>query len=158
MRRIIFISLTAWLVLLGNTVLADTIYTWTDADGVKRYSNSQPPENAENVQKIQEVQYDDGGADRNRQEYDRMVKDASREADRQLEEQARKKARQAAAKQRQEEAQKAQHIDEERAKLMKEIAAIQNRGYSTTFTKGMKDNLIKEVQEKIDQLEGGSGN
>ena len=157
MHRIIIFSLALCCLLVGNTASADSIYTWTDADGVKRYSNSQPPEDAQNVQAIEEVQYDQVGAEKSRQEYDRMVKDANREADRHFEQQARKKARQAEARQQKEQEQKAQEIDQERAKLQKQIEDIQKRGYSPTFTKGMQDNLIKEVQEKIDQLEGGSG-
>ena len=40
-----------------------------------------PPEDVENVQTIPEIPYDQGGEDQNRQEYDRMVEDASKDAD-----------------------------------------------------------------------------
>jgi hypothetical protein len=156
MRWIIVTALSAWFVLLGSTTMADTIYTWTDADGVKRYSNAQPPQGVGNVQTIEEVQYDDTGADRNRRNYEAMVKEASKAADRHFEQQDRKKAMQADAKRRREQEAQNQKIAEERARLMKEIEAIKQRGYSPTFTKGMQDNLIKEVQAKIDQLDQGS--
>ena len=55
MRRIIITVLIVWFMLLGGTAMADTIYTWTDADGVKRYSNHQPPEGVDNVETIEEV-------------------------------------------------------------------------------------------------------
>ena len=123
--------------------MADTIgtYLWKGSD----------------AKTIDEVQYDQVGAQQSRQEYDRMVKDASREADRHFEQQAIKKTRQAEARQQKEQEQKAQQLEQERAELQKQIEEIQKRGYSPTFTKGMQDNLIKEVQEKIDQLEGGAG-
>ena len=156
MRWIIVTGLTAFFVLLGSTTMADTIYTWTDADGVKRYSNAQPPEGVGDVQTIEEVQYDDTGADQNRRNYEAMVKAASKEADRHFEQQDRKKAMQAEAKRRREQAAQDEKVAEERARLMKEIEAIEKRGYSATFTKGMKENLIKEVQAKIDQLDQGS--
>jgi DNA topoisomerase VI subunit B len=156
MCRIIII-LAVFSLMAFNNVSAGAIYTWTDADGVKRYSNSQPPEDAENVQTIEEVPYDGSGADQHRQEFDRMVKDASREADRHFKQQAQEKARQAEAKQRQQQAEKAQQIAAEKARLLKEIEAIQQRAFSPTFTKGMQDNLIREVQEKIDRLESGAG-
>ncbi|BBO69522.1 hypothetical protein DSCA_34520 [Desulfosarcina alkanivorans] len=157
MHRTIVAGLTALLFLLGGTATAGTIYTWTDADGVKRYSNSQPPEDARDVQTIEEIQYDQGAEDQRRQEFDRMVQEASEDADRHFETRAREKEQQAeASRQRRQEA-KDRQIEEARAELLKEMDAIQDRGYSATFTQGMKENLIKAVQEKIDQLEAGAG-
>jgi hypothetical protein len=45
-------------------------------------------------------------------------------------------------------------VDEERARLRKEIATIQGRGLGPTFSAGQKENLIRQVQERINQLEG----
>lgn len=157
MGRIIIIVLTAWFVLLGGTAMADTIYTWTDADGVKRYSNHQPPENVDNVETIEEVQYDATGADSSRREFEQMVKEASQEADRHFEQQAREKAMQAQAQQRREQNAQDEKIAKERARLMEEIEAIKQRGYSATFTKGMQDNLIRQIQEQIDRLDQDAG-
>ncbi len=156
MRRIIITLLTALFVLSGGTAMADTIYTWTDADGVKRYSNHQPPEGVDNVETIEEVQYDATGADSSRREFEQMVKEASQEADRHFEQQAREKAMQAQAQRRREQKAQDEKVAEERALLMKEIEAIKQRGYSATFTKGMQDNLIRQVQEQIDQLDQGA--
>lgn len=158
MRPMIISGLTVLLFLFGSTVSANTIYTWTDADGVKRYSNSQPPEDAVNVQTIEEIQYDQDNDNQRRQEYDRMVEDASQSADRHFEEQAEKEKRQAEARQQREQEMKNQQIEKARAELLKEIDDLQKRGYSATFTQGMKENLIKAVQEKIDQLESSAGN
>ncbi len=156
MRRMIAFNLVVLFFLFGGIVVAGTIYTWTDADGVKRYSNAQPPEDTENVQTIREVQYDQRGEDRSRQEYNRMVEDASRKADRHFKEQARKKDQQAEVRQQRQQEEKDQQIDAERARLLKELETIQKRGYSSTFTKGMKESLIKEVQDKLDRLAGHS--
>lgn len=153
MRWISPIALVACLLLVGNTVPAGTIYTWTDADGVKHYSNEQPPEDVDKVQTIEEVQYDQAGADQKRQEYDRMVEEASEEADRHFDQQAQEKARQEEERQQQQLEEKEHRIAEQRARLEKEIEAIRNRGLGPNFTKGMQDNLIRQLQEKIDQLE-----
>jgi acyl-CoA reductase-like NAD-dependent aldehyde dehydrogenase len=158
MCRMIVLNLTVWFFLFGGTVTAGTIYTWTDADGVKRYSNSQPPEDAENVQTIDEIQYDQRGDDQRRQEYNRMVERASKSADRHFEEQAREKERQAEARQQREQDARDQQLEKARAELLKQIDDLQKRGYSATFTKGMKENLINGIQEKIDQLENNAGN
>lgn len=153
MRSISLIALVASLLLVGNAASAGTIYTWTDADGVKHYSNEQPPEDNENVQTIEEVQYDQAGAERNRQEYNRMVKEASEKADRHFNEQAREKARKEEERRQQQIEAKGQRIAEQRARLEKEIQTIRNRALGPNFTKGMQDNLVRQLQEKIDQLE-----
>lgn len=153
MRSISLIALVAILLLVGNASSAGTIYTWTDADGVKHYSNEQPPEDNENVQTIEEVQYDQAGAERNRQEYNRMVKEASEKADRHFNEQAREKALKEEERQKQQIEAKEQRIAEQRARLEKEIQTIRNRALGPNFTKGMQDNLVRQLQKKIDQLE-----
>ena len=153
MRRMIIFSLTALFFLFGNTVIADTIYTWTDADGVKRYSNSKPPEDVENVQTIQEIQYDQRGDDQRRQEYDRMVEDANQRADRHFKEQAEQKAQNAKAERRQQLEAQAQQIEETRSQLQKAIDDLEGRALSRTFSNGQKEYLIKQVEEKIGQLE-----
>jgi hypothetical protein len=153
MRWIPLIALVACLLFFGNTVPAGTIYTWTDADGVKHYSNEQPPEDNENVETIEEVQYDQAEADRNRQEFDRMVEEASEEADRHFEQQSREKARQEEERQQRNKEVKKQQAAEQRTRLEKQIETLRNRGLSPTFTKGMRDNLIRQLQEEIDRLE-----
>lgn len=153
MHRMSIVGWVALFCLFGQTVVAGTIYTWTDADGVKRYSNSQPPEDVENLQSIPEIQYDQAGDDQNRQTYNRMVEDASQSADRHFEEQAQQKAQAAQAERTQQMAAQAQRNEEERAKLQKNIDDLKGRALSTTFSKGQKEYLIKQVQEKIDQLE-----
>lgn len=157
MRWTVIVGMAAALALAAHAAAADTIYTWTDENGVKRYSNSQPPEDAGQVETIEGVRYDDAGSDANRQAYDRMVKEAAQEADRQFKQQEQEKAQRAEAQKQKEAKAEALRIAEERDRLLKQIEEIKNRGYSPTFTKGMQDNLIREVQEKIDKLESGAG-
>lgn len=66
----IFLFITACCV-FASTALAD-IYEWTDADGVKHYSNYAPPENSKILMKTKEEPYDEG-ADRARAEADRQA-------------------------------------------------------------------------------------
>ena len=152
MNRTIVLILLVLSLMLVNVVLAGTIYTWTDADGVKRYSNTEPPEGAKNVKTIEEVQTSKDSSDQIRQNYDRMVEEASQDADRQFQEQAEKKAREAEAEQKRKLEKQAQQIEQEREKLQQEIEAIQHRGLSPTFSAGQKEYLIKQIQDKIDQL------
>ena len=144
--------------IVGGPAVAGTIYTWTDANGVQHYSNTQPPEDAANVQTIDEVDYDAVGADRRRMEFDRMVEQASEEAERHFDQQARQKALQAEQRKQLQKQARAQRVSEEKARLANEIEAIQNRALGPTFTQGMRDNLVRQLQEQIDRLEEGSAN
>ena len=138
---------------LGYTVCTAAIYTWTDAHGIKRYSNAQPPDDAENVRRIDEIPYDPQNAERIRQEFEQMVEEAGREADRHFEEQAEEKAREEQLEQEEKQAQQDQRIARERAGLEQQIAEIERRGLGPHFTAGMKENLIRQIQEKIERLE-----
>ena len=158
MRIPIILTLTICLSILGSPSWAGTIYTWTDADGVKRYSNSQPPEDVEDVQTIDEVEYDDTDAESRRRDFDRMAEEAGEEADKHFESQARQQARQEAQQKKRKEEARNQQIAAEKARLMKKIEALQNRGLGPNFTKGMRDNLIRPLQDKLDQLEKDSAN
>lgn len=139
--------------LFVNVGLAGTIYTWTDADGVRRYSNAQPPEGAENVQTIDEVQSKQHNTEQVRQEYDRMVEEASQEADRHFEEQAEKQAKAREAARQREQEKHRQQLEQKRQELQQELESIRNRGLSTTFSAGQKEYLMKQVQDQIDRID-----
>ena len=158
MYRTLILMITAGVMIVGGPAVAGTIYTWTDANGVQHYSNTQPPEDAANVQTIDEVDYDAVGADRRRMEFDRMVEQASEEAERHFDQQARQKALQAEQRKQLQKQARAQRVSEEKARLANEIEAIQNRALGPTFTQGMRDNLVRQLQEQIDRLEEGSAN
>lgn len=153
MHRIIYVACFVLCSLVFGMAVAGTIYTWTDADGVKRYSNSQPPEYARDVQTIEEVDTSQQGDDLQRQEFDRMAEEAGKEADRHFEEQAEKKAQEAEADRQQQLEDQNQRIEEELSKLQKEIDDLKGRGLGPTFSAGMRDNQINLVQKKIDLLE-----
>lgn len=151
-RIIAFFGLIAS-IMLGDVALAGTIYTWTDADGVRRYSNAQPPENAENIKIIDEFKTDRDKSDQLRQEYDRMVEEASQEADRHFEKDAERKAKARQAAQQRKNEKHDQQLEQERQKLQKEIESIQNRGLGPTFSAGQKEYLIKQIQEQLNQID-----
>ena len=72
---------------------------------------------------------------------------------RHFEEQADEKTQEAEARRQQQLEAQARRIEQERAKLQKEIDDIQGRGLSRTFSSGQKEFLIRQIQERIDQLE-----
>ena len=156
MRWAVILYLGAVVALFTQLASADTVYSWTDEIGVKRYSNSHPPQNARQVESMQELPFEASGSDERRRAYDRMVEESAKEAERQFEEHAREEARRAAARKQKTHRQEAERVAEEQARLLEQIEEIRNRGYSASFTKGMQDNLIREVQEKLDQLKSGA--
>ena len=156
MSRIVTSGFAVCFLLCATMVSAGTIYTWIDADGVKRYSNSQPPEGAQHVRRIDEIPYDQGHEDSNRQAFDRMVDDASKQADRHFKEQDEKKAREAIEEKARQQQAQSDRLATQRAELQREIDAIQNRALGPTFTGGMKENQIKQLQDQIDRLEIGN--
>lgn len=148
-------GLIGWMLsfMLVGVTMAGTIYTWTDADGVKRYSNAQPPEGTGNVRTIDEVQSSQDNSSQIRQEYDRMVDEASQKADRHFKEQAERKAKARDAEKEQKKDQYDQQLLHQRQKLLQEIDALRNRGLSATFSAGQREYLIEQLQEKIDQID-----
>lgn len=154
MKAVIMLALAIGLLSAANAS-SDTIYTWTDANGVQQFSND-PPKNVENYQQIetQDIRPDSPAAGNNRRSgYDRMVQRATQEA-RQLEAQRRaKEAAQAAEEKRLAEKRHQEEIAPEHNRLLEQLEAVKNRAVSPTFSPGMKQARIKEIQAQIDALE-----
>ncbi len=155
MCRIAVCFIIVWLMAAAPSG-AGTIYTWTDKDGNKRFSNEPPPEGVTEYQ-VQTMPSSATSAEtpgqNRRPEYDRMVEEAKAER-RQLEQERKAaEAAKAAERKRQAELERQSRIDAQRKELEREIEAIRNRALSPTFSKGMQEAQIKAIQEQIDQLE-----
>jgi Skp family chaperone for outer membrane proteins len=134
------------------TGAAGTIYTWTGADGVRRYSNSPPPEGVDNVKTIDELQGDPAEEGRAREEFNRMVDEANRQADEQIADQEKAKARAAAAEENRKQNSLAERVAAERKALQAEIDSIAARALGPTFSAGQKAAMIKALQDKINRM------
>lgn len=151
MCRILIVCL-ALMLLGGGSVTSGTIYTWTDAKGVRHFSNTPPPEDVEQVRRIEALPPGPADDDQSRRDFERMAQEAAREAERYHQEQAQQRAQAAEARRQQQEQQEAERIANERARLEQEIEALEQRAISPTFTPGMRDNLIGQIQEQIKRL------
>ena len=90
--------------------------------------------------------------DEARQAYDKMVEESVKEADEYLQEkESRKKAADTQAQSMQDSAQ-SEKIQAEAQRIQAEMDAVSNRGLGPTFSQGMKDNLLKQLQDKLNQL------
>jgi uncharacterized membrane protein len=144
-----WITVTLMVLLLSIPAFGDTIYIWTDKNGVKRFSD-QPPTDVEEFETVQGEKA--GAEDENREGLQQMfnqVEQENREADQRRAEQ--EAARKAEAE-RKAEAQKEAKSKAERDRLQQQIDALNKRALSSTFTQGMRDNQIKELQKQIDAL------
>ncbi len=142
--------------LFAAVVPADTIYRWTDEQGVQRFSNDPPPEGIEKFKKSEtqaSPPQNRSTVEERRPGYDQMVRQASAEA-RQLEHQRKAEAAaEASEKKRLAEAQRKQKIQAERNLLEQQIEAIKNRALSPTFPPGMKQAQIDKIKKQIEALE-----
>jgi hypothetical protein len=91
-------------------------------------------------------------ADDARQAYDKMVEESVKEADEYLQEKANKKKAAEAEAQSPQEVAMDERVQAEQKRIGAEMDAIRNRGLGSGFTQGMKDNLLEQQQDKLDQL------
>jgi len=90
--------------------------------------------------------------DEQRQAYDKMVEEATKEADEYVQEKQNEIKAVKAEAQAQQDAALDERVQAEQARIQAEMDTVQERGLSTTFSQGMKDNLLLQLQNKLDQL------
>ena len=90
--------------------------------------------------------------DKQRQEYDKMVEDATKEADAYLNEKENQKKEAEAEAQVQKDTTLDERVQTEQARIHTEMDQVRGRCLSTTFSQGMKDNLLQQLQDKLDKL------
>lgn len=140
---------TLLVLLLSMPAFGDTIYVWTDKDGVKRFSDQPPTE----VEKFETVQGDQSGAEEeNRQGLQEMYDQVDRENREADQRRAEREAARKAEAERKAAAQKEARTKAERDRLQQQIDSLKQRALSPTFTKGMRDNQIEALQKQIDEL------
>ncbi len=90
--------------------------------------------------------------DEARQAYDKMVEESVKEADEYLQGKERKKKAADAQAQSEQDSALSERIQAEVQRIQAEMDAVSNRGLGPTFSQGMKDNLLKQLQDKLDRL------
>ncbi|MBI5063012.1 MAG: DUF4124 domain-containing protein [Desulfatitalea sp.] len=147
MRNCIIATLIV--LLLTIPAFGDTIYIWTDKNGVKRFSD-QPPAD---VEKFETVQGEKAGAqDENREGLQQMFNQVEQENREAEQRRAESEAERKAAAEHKAEAEKEARIKAQRDRLQQQIDALNKRGLSSTFTQGMRDNQIQELRKQIDAV------
>lgn len=91
-------------------------------------------------------------ADEQKQAYDKMVEEATREADDYVEQKQREQRQAADAVQTRQDADLDARVQAERDRIDGEMNTIRERGLGPNFTEGMRENQLRLLQEKLDQL------
>lgn len=90
--------------------------------------------------------------DEQRKAYDKMVKEATREADDYVQEKQKEQKASATDAHAQKDAALENRVQAERQRIDAEMDTVRGRGFSTTFTQGMKDNQLQLLQNQLDGL------
>jgi hypothetical protein len=91
-------------------------------------------------------------ADKARQAYDQMVEEAKRESEAYLKEKEQADKEMQEAAQAQQDAVLEERMQAEQARIQAQMDAIRGRGLSSTYTQGMRDNQLQQLQDKLDRL------
>ena len=135
--------------------LADeNIYTWTDNDGVKRFSDRQP-ENVKHYDtiKISPEQSEEGGAaGGSRTEYDHMIESIRQEKQQTEQERIQGEADRTAEEKRNAETRKNERIEAERRQLQEKIDDLKKRPTSRAYSQSLKNARIEEIEKQLEKL------
>jgi hypothetical protein len=155
MKYLPILGLIGLVFLFITDLNADNIYSWTDENGVRQYSNTAPGNDAKDVEIIKEIphtQDDEKKSGQSANELDRVLDELEaenraaeierEEKDKKIEAEKNKAAQDKLNKK----------IQTERERLYNEIRRIEQRS-TRNFSVGMKKLKIKEYQEKLDLLE-----
>jgi len=87
-----------------------------------------------------------------RQAYDKMVEEATREADEYVQEKQNQQKASAAKSQKQQDDALEKRVEAESERIKTEMDSVSNRSMGSGYTQGMKDNQLKQLQDKLDRL------
>lgn len=135
--------------------LADeNIYTWTDKNGVKRFSDRQPEDVKHyDTIRIPPDQSEYGApAGGSRPEYDQMIESIRQKKQQTEQERIQTEADRAAEEKRNADARKKERIEAERRQLQEKIDDIKKRPTGRTYSQSLKNAQIGEIEKQLDKL------
>ncbi len=141
--------------LLSLQVHAGSIYSWTDGNGIKRYSNTQPSEETEHVEIIEEMPHDGRISDKNQERHRSIMKLKDRNQASEAERKKKEEKREAAKAEEKANAKKeiAEKVRAEKNRLLEEIKRYERLAVTPTFSLALKNSIIKRLKDKITHLE-----
>jgi hypothetical protein len=132
----------------------ENIYTWTDKNGVKRFSDRQP-DDVKHYDKIR-IAPDRSGfgvpAGDSRSEYDQMIENIRQEKQLTEQERIQAEADRATEEKRGEDARKMERIEAERKQLQEKIDDLKKRPTGRAYSQSLKNARIGEIEKQLDML------
>jgi len=156
MKYFLILWLSGLVLLFVPDLNAGSIYTWTDENGVKRYSNAAPGEDAKDVEIIKEIphtQADKEKSGQNAEKFEQVLEEleAENKAAEVEREQKNKKIEAEKKKVALDKLNKKVLLEKER--LQNEIKRIEQLAIGGPYSLAMKKTKIKEYQVKLVLLE-----
>ena len=156
MKYFLILWLSGLVLLFVPDLNAGSIYTWTDENGVKRYSNAAPGEDAKDVEIIKEIPHTQADKEKSGQNAEKLEKvleelEAENKAAKIEREQKNEKIEEEKKKAALDKLNKKVLLEKER--LQNEIKRIEQLAIGGPYSLAMKKTKIKEYQDKLDLLE-----
>jgi hypothetical protein len=143
------------IILWGCPCLAgENIYTWTDKNGVKRFSDRQP-EDVKHYDTIRiSPDHPEFGAPAGdiRPEYDQMIESIRQEKQQTDKARIQAEADRAAEEKRNADAREKERIEAERRQLQEKIDDLKKRPTGRTYSQSLKNARIEEIEKQLDRL------
>ena len=156
MKYFLILWLCGQLLLFVSDLNAGSIYTWTDENGVKHYSNEEPSEDQKDVKVINEIPHSQMDTEKLRQNSEKLEqvieeREAEKKAAEIGKEQKIKKIEAGKKKTAKDTLNKKVLLEKER--LQNEIRRIEQLAIGGPYSIALKKSKIKEYQDKLDLLE-----
>lgn len=147
------ISLLVVMLSVCPSLAAEKIYTWTDKNGVKRFSDQPPVGTEYEILTIAPDNPEVGGVrGSSRPDYDHMMESIRQEKLQNEQERARAEADRADEKKANAETLKKERIEAERKSLQEKIDDLKKRPTGRAFSQNVKNARIGEIEKQIDKL------
>jgi hypothetical protein len=143
------------IMLLVCPCLADeSIYTWTDNNGVKRFSDRQPEDVKHyDTIRISPDQSEFGApAGDSRPEYDQMIENIRQEKQLTEQERIQAEADRVSEEKRNADTRKKDRIEAERRQLQEKIDDLKKRPTGRAYSQNLKNARIEEIEKQLDKL------
>jgi len=152
MKYFLILWLCGQFLLFVPDLNAGSIYTWTDENGVKRYSNAAPDEDPKDLKVINEIPHTQADKEQSRQNSEKLEQVLEELKAAEIErEQKNKKIDAEKKKSALDTLNKKVLLEKER--LQNEIRRIEQLAIGGPYSLAMKKSKIKEYQDKLDLLE-----
>ena len=132
----------------------ENIYTWTDKNGVKRFSDRQPEDVKHyDTIRISPDQSEFGAsAGDSRPEYDQMIENVRQEKQQTEQERIQAGANRVSEEKRDAGARKKERIEAERRQLQEKVDDLKKRPTGRTYNQSLKNAQIGEIEKQLDKL------